>query len=269
MLGLFFCLIVIFRLSVKISISFGEFFGWWGMEYLCFGLLYFNIFLIKSKLMKKKRFYSAYAAATALLMGTILTGCSSGETIEGAESTAVDLGLSIKWAAGNVGAENPEDYGLYFAWGETTGYTAEQVKKGKCEFSSSVYKSGSAASISAGLTLGRDAAHANLGGDWRMPTKAEYQELIKNCDVVWAENYNGTGVKGRIFTSKVNGNSVFFPAAGYFTYSTVCSVGSVGGYWAASWDSYYYAWILGFDSGIQNLLSGVRYCGYSVRGVCE
>ena len=217
--------------------------------------------------MKKKRFYSAYAAAAALLMGTILTGCSSGETIEGAESTAVDLGLSVKWAAGNVGAKNPEDNGLYFAWGETVGYTAEQVTSGVRAFDMASYK---ASAISGNLTLEQDAAHVCMGGNWRMPTKAEFKELIDNCSMVWTADYNGTGVKGRIFTSRVNGNSVFFPAAGYCNNSSVNRVGSYGKYWSASRYSSSYAWDLDFRSGSLDLnYDDFRYSGRSVRGVCE
>lgn len=125
----------------------------------------------------------------------------------------VDLGLpsGLKWATCNVGASSPEEYGLYFAWGETTGYTAAQVKAGERVFSSMVYKAGSAASISTDLTLEQDAARTNLGGNWRMPTRAEIKELINNCDTIWTDDYNGTGVAGQLLTSKVNGNSMFFP----------------------------------------------------------
>ena len=251
--------------------------------------------------MVKKRFYSVCAAAAALLMGTILTGCSSDETIEGGESpvvpnaaisygvggdeqgeavngnvpqpepvkpvesTPVDLGLSVKWAAGNVGATSPEDYGLYFAWGETTGFTAEQVEKGVRKFDQDSYK---ASAISDNLTLEQDAAHVNLGGHWRMPTYDECQELIDNCSVVWTDNYNGTGVTGRVFTSKVNGNSVFFPAAGGCGNNfSVSNVGSGGYFWSASWRSPYLAWL--FDSGGQCVYSSDRYYGRPVRGVRE
>ena len=187
---------------------------------------------------------------------------------ESAESTPVDLGLpsGLKWAAGNVGAENPEDYGLFFAWGETTGYTAEQVKSGVRAFNSASYK---ASGISADLTLAQDAAHVNLGGNWRMPTGAEYQELIDNCDDAWTANYGGTGVAGRVFTSKVNGNSVFFPAAGFCDGSSVGKVGSRGDYWSASWNLSSGAWSLYFGSGRHNLISYFMYYGFSVRGVCE
>ena len=183
-----------------------------------------------------------------------------------AESTAVDLGLSVKWAAGNVGAKNPEDYGLYFAWGETTGYTDEQVTSGVRKFD---YASYTASAISADLTLEQDAAHVNLGGNWRMPTKAEFEELNSNTDQTWTADYNGTGGAGKVFTSKVNGNSVFFPAAGYCSNSSVSSVGSLGDYWSASWYSSSYAWCLVFGSGYQRVGNGGRYYGQSVRGVCE
>ena len=188
---------------------------------------------------------------------------------ESAESTAVDLGLpsGLKWATCNVGASSPEQSGLYFAWGETTGYTAEQVTSGVRVFNKDVYNAGPAASISADLTLEQDAAHVNLGGNWRMPTKAEYQELLDNCNVVWTDDYNGTGVAGMVFTSKVNGKSVFFPAAGVCINSSVDIVGSYGDYWAASWDLSSRAWRLRFDSESQNLNSYYRYYGHSVRGV--
>ena len=180
----------------------------------------------------------------------------------------VDLGLpsGLKWATCNVGASNPQDYGLYFAWGETTGYTGEQVTSGVRKFDKASYK---ASAISTDLTLEQDAAHINLGGNWRMPTKAEYQELLDNCNVVWTSDYNGTGIKGRTFTSKVNGKSVFFPAAGNCNNSSVGGVGSSGYCWSASWDSSSYAWLLRFYSGSQNLSNYDRYYGFSVRGVCE
>ena len=253
--------------------------------------------------MVKKRLCSGWAAAAALLMGTILAGCSSGKTIEGgespvvpnaaisygvggdergeavngnvpqpepaAESTVVDLGLSVKWAAGNVGATSPEQAGLYFAWGETTGYTAEQCTSGVRTFTQNEYNAGPAASISADITLEQDAARANLGGNWRMPTKDEFQELIDNCGATWVSSYMGKGVAGRLYTSKVNGNSVFFPAAGLCNYSSVYYVGSDVYCWSASWRSSSSAWYLYFLSGSQGLYYRSRYYGHSVRGVCK
>lgn len=180
----------------------------------------------------------------------------------------VDLGLpsGLKWATCNIGATSPEQAGLYFAWGETTGYTADQVKNGERAFNDKSYK---AKDISTNLTLEQDAAHVNLGGNWRMPTKDEFRELIENCDASWISSYMGKGVAGKLFTSKVNGNSVFFPAAGRYYNSSVGSVGSNGVYWSASWDSSSDAWGLGFYSGNQSVGYDYRYYGQSVRGVCE
>lgn len=179
----------------------------------------------------------------------------------------VDLGLPSGnlWATCNVGASNPWDYGLYFAWGETTGYTQSDVTSGLRKFNSSSYT----AAISGNLTLEQDAARANLGGNWWMPTLDEWQELLDNCNVVWTADYNGTGVKGCIFTSKVNENSVFFPAAGDCYGSSVRNVGSYGLYWSASWSSSSSARHLILYSGGQNVSSNYRYYGYSVRGVCK
>ena len=172
----------------------------------------------------------------------------------------------LKWATCNIGASSPEQTGLYFAWGETTGYTAEQVTSRVRKFNSASY---TASAISTDLTLEQDAAHVNLGGNWRMPTKAECQELLDNCDDAWTDDYNGTGIKGRIFTSKVNGKSVFFPAAGYCYDSSVDGVGSSGIYWSTSWYSSSSAWRLYFHSGNRDLYYGDRYYGLSVRGVCK
>ena len=180
----------------------------------------------------------------------------------------VDLGLSVKWATCNIGATSPEQTGLYFAWGETTGFTGEQCTSGVRAFTQEEYNVGSAASISTNLTLEQDAAHVNMGGNWRMPTKYEYQALINNCNVVWTDDYNGTGVKGRVFTSKINGNSVFFPAAGRCYSSSVDVVGDIGYCWSASLlmsD----AFGLKFDFENQWVSSTTRYVGISVRGVCE
>ena len=182
----------------------------------------------------------------------------------------VDLGLpsGLKWATCNVGANSPEEYGLYFAWGETTGYTGEQVTSGVRMFDRASY---TASSISADLTLEQDAAHVNLGGNWRMPTKAEYQELIDNCDITWVSNYKDKGIAGYLFTSKINRNSVFFPAAGYGNDSYVPAAPTAGNYWSASWYSSSDAMEFGFTYNYFSLGTGStsRHFGESVRGVCK
>ena len=104
-----------------------------------------------------------------------------------------------------------------------------------------------------------------MGGNWRMPTEAEYQELFDNCNAIRTEDYNGTSVAGMIFTSKVNENSVFLPGAGEYYNSFAQDVGSYGYYWTASCWSDGAAYFLYSD--IMNY--GRGYYGYPVRAVCE
>ena len=186
---------------------------------------------------------------------------------------AVDLGLpsGIKWASYNVGATKPEEYGDYFAWGET---------KPKNDYSWSTYKwcNGSNTTltkynISSGygtvdyktqLEMSDDAARVNLGGKWRMPTNAEFEELIDNCDSEWATM---NGVKGRKFTSKKNGNSIFLPAAGFWYDTYLNYVGSYGSYWSSSLYTDFRAWYVFFISDFVSRRSYDRYYGLSVRPV--
>ena len=186
----------------------------------------------------------------------------------------VDLGLpsGLKWATCNIGASNPQDYGLYFAWGETEGHAAAEVNWNQWEFSEESYLAGSGYPISTNLTLEQDAAHVYLGGNWRMPTKGEFDELRNSSYTTqtWTDDYNSTGAAGYVFTSKSNGNSIFLPAAGYCGYKSVDDQGSRGGYWSGSWVSKKYAWHLYFKSGdISTRNNTLREYGLSVRAVCE
>ena len=189
----------------------------------------------------------------------------------------VDLGLSVKWAKCNVGAEKETDAGLYFAWGETTGYTASQVGTDK-QFSWGDYKyensSGNLTKYnqSDGKTVLEstdDAAAQIMGGDWRMPTDAEIQELLTNTNKEWTQV---NGVNGYKFTSNKEGyqnNSIFIPAAGGCNDGSVYSVGNYGGVWSSSLNTSdpYGAWSLYFLSGDCDLSDDSRYNGQSVRGV--
>ena len=189
----------------------------------------------------------------------------------------VDLGLSVKWAKCNVGATSETDAGLYFAWGETTGYTASQVGTDK-QFSWSDYKYGNDNNLtkynqSDGKTVlesADDAAAQIMGGDWRMPTQTEFQELLSGTTNEWIANYNSTGVNGRKFTSKTNGNSIFIPAAGFCYDGSVYHVGDYGYVWSSSlFTSYpYNAWGLNFYSSNCSMNNYSSRCnGQSVRGV--
>ena len=185
----------------------------------------------------------------------------------------VDLGLSVKWATCNVGATKPEEYGLYFAWGETAP---------KEEFHWSNYKwcsDGYAEDLTKyyGILDGKifldpedDAVAVNMGNNWRMPTVEELQELIDECTWTWTYDYNGTGVAGQIATSKINGNSIFLPAAGYMYGGSLTEKSEYGYYWLNSLyedyqlnahNIYFYSEYVGRDYNYP------RFCGFPVRGV--
>lgn len=121
----------------------------------------------------------------------------------------VDLGLSIFWASCNLGAESPEEYGDYYAWGET------KPKSGYSKDNYSYYDSNTSQYIEIGENIEGtqyDAATVNLGSDWRMPTRTECQELVDNCTWEWTQI---NGINGYKVTGK-NGNSIFMPAAGLY-----------------------------------------------------
>ena len=150
----------------------------------------------------------------------------------------VDLGLGVKWATCNVGASSPEGYGSYFAWGETSPkseYTWSNLKY--CNdttgdsFSKYNQNQGGTRDNRTVLELSDDAARANWGGSWRMPTNAEFQELIDNCTWTWTTMNGKNGYK---VVSKSNGNSIFLPAAGWRYDTSLSSAGSYGSYWSSS-----------------------------------
>ena len=127
----------------------------------------------------------------------------------------VDLGLSVKWATCNVGATKPEEYGNYYAWGETETKTTYDWSTYKWSNGSkfTFTKYASTVDNKTALDPEDDAARANWGDSWRMPTDAELAELCEKCTWKWTDDYNGTGVAGQIVTG-LNSNSIFLPAAG-------------------------------------------------------
>lgn len=167
----------------------------------------------------------------------------------------VDLGLSVKWATCNVGATKPEEYGDYFAWGETKPMSNNRS-------STYSYKSNPTT-----LPLSNDAARVNWGTPWRMPTRAEQDELREKCTWTWTTK---NGVKGYKVTSKKNGNFIFLPAAGYRGGSSLYYVGSLGIYWSSSLSAYNSsdAYYLSFSSSYVDWSYSYRYSGRSVRPVC-
>ena len=183
----------------------------------------------------------------------------------------VDLGLSVKWATCNVGATAPEGYGDYFAWGETEPKTTYNWSTYKWynESESTLTKYIGVIDNKTVLELTDDAARANWGGAWRMPTDAEWAELRDNCAWAWTDNYNGTGVAGRIVTSSTNGNSIFLPVAGCRGKDALVDAGDYGYYWSSSLnlDDPDYAWNVYFYSGSVYGSYSYRYFGRSVRPV--
>ena len=192
--------------------------------------------------------------------------------------TWVDLGLpsGLLWATTNIGAENPEDYGNYYAWGETE-------PKETYDWSTYRYCNGSETTLTkycndesygnegytdnlTTLEAEDDAATANWGAGWRMPTQGEMQELIDNCTITWATQ---NGVNGALFTGP-NGNSIFLPAAGDRYDSELNDAGSYGYYWSSSLrtGSPNNAWLLYLGSGNYYMGIDYRYYGQSVRPVC-
>lgn len=123
---------------------------------------------------------------------------------------AVDLGLSVKWASCNLGAETPDAYGNYYAWGETT-TKSSYSQNAYAYYNKSTTEYTDIGSNIAGTQY--DAASVNLGKGWRMPTKTEMQELLNKCKWEWVQVNGKNGYK----ITATNGNSIFMPAAGCFT----------------------------------------------------
>jgi biopolymer transport protein ExbD len=178
----------------------------------------------------------------------------------------IDLGLpsGTKWACCNVGASTPEGYGNYYAWGETSPksvYDWDTYQYGYYNYDGDYSHLVNIGSDIAGT--GYDAATANWGSPWRMPSQAQIEELLNNTTSTWTTQ---NGVNGRKFTGS-NGGTVFLPAAGYRDNSGLYRAGSRGNYWSSALtEGYpYYAWCLSFGSGGVSTDYYGRYVGRSVR----
>ncbi len=196
----------------------------------------------------------------------------------------VDLGLpsGTLWADRNIGATNPEDYGAYFSWGETSP---------KSNYSWSTYLDGGIVKFTdcgtekdamKGITdiagnATYDAATANWGAGYKMPTKVQWNELNNSSYTIWTwcdgvnEKYNNTMAKGYKVTSKANGNSIFLPAAGVRSGTDTFNAGSDGYYWSSSLYEFYpyFALLMYFSSSNLDVNGIHRYAGKSVRPVAK
>ena len=184
---------------------------------------------------------------------------------DGNHPHAIDLGLpsGTKWACCNVGATTPEGYGGYYAWGETeTKSTYDWSTYKHCEGTKESCRN--IGSDIAGTQY--DVAHVKWGGSWRMPSKDQVKELLDNCSSVWT-TFNG--VKGRKFTSKKNGKSVFLPAAGDRWDDGLYYAGSYGSYWSSTQNPSVtsYAYDLGVASVKADWYNYGRGYGHTVRPV--
>ena len=229
------------------------------------------------------------------------------KTDDYASLETVDLGLpsKLKWAKCNIGANSEEESGLYFQWGDTQGYTDEQVGDGEglkaftwadykwsVDGSSSNFLKYNGSDSKTVLDPEDDAAHVNMGGNWRMPTFDEYKELCFNTDIYlvptegeeiqgtaqgqggsvtinWASQIKGT-LKGVKFYKKGDKQTyMFIPFAGFADRGSVRK--SVGYVWASSLDSsnVQFAWSFGFDQFDCSLGSIDRNNGLPVRGVLK
>ena len=205
--------------------------------------------------------------AAAMLCGALTAAAQNTEN--GHEY--VDLGLpsGTLWATMNVGATAPEEFGNYYAWGETAP---------KDDYDWNTYKfttDGGSTFTKYNGTDGKttlapedDAAAVKLGGKWRMPTDDEWTELRKNCTWTWTTL---NGVNGYEVTSKTNGNAIFLPAAGYRDGDYPYNAGDLGSYWSSSLITDYpgRAWDVRFFSDLVGRGILGRYYGLSVRPVCQ
>lgn len=160
-----------------------------------------------------------------------------------------------------MGADSKEGSGLYFSWGNTEGH----AEGSGYDFSQAVYDETPGAAITTNLSLSQDAARANLGAPWRMPTSDEFKELYDNCTCVWTTM---NGVAGRLFKSNVNGNTLFLPAAGLYNGTLYRDSGAHGYYWSSSYKSTINACDLTFgNAGVFPQNNNERRYGFSVRAV--
>lgn len=195
----------------------------------------------------------------------MLCSCNFGNAKKNAASANVhaghewvDLGLSVKWATCNVGALSQEDYGDHFAWGET---------KSKSDYTLFT-------SAFSGIDMGDiggsqyDAARANWGGSWRIPTDSELHELRDYC--MWTPKIQN-GKKGFKVISMINGQSIFLPAAGYRIGEDLLFDGEEGAYWSSTPVGYINTLSYGlyWEEGFLGMDSGYRRVGCSIRPVLE
>ena len=241
------------------------------------------------KYLKKFQNHSAYQSAKSGFILPNVSLCIAEDDVHynpiapTPQHDFVEIG-GIKWATMNIGASQPSDYGLYFAWGDTQGYTTDQVGSGSgqkaFEWADYKYSDNGSSSVMTKynstdgktvLDASDDAVTAAWGGNWRMPTTAEFQALVTATTSAWTSSYEGSGVSGLVLTSKEDSSKkLFFPAAGSCSGGSVGGVGSRGSYWSSLPNpslGVEYGMTLSFNSRLVYTANGERKDGFPVRGV--
>ena len=177
----------------------------------------------------------------------------------------VDLALpsGLLWCEHNIGASTPYEHGLYFSWGNVIGH----AEGSGYDFSDAVYAETPGAALTGNIPVNGtyDLARHNMGAPCRLPTVGEFQELNAQCDSEWTDE---DGVAGHRFTSRINGNSIFFPASGYYNGTSLNYRGSSGNYWSSSYNSATNAYYLNFSSsGVYPANYNYRRYGFTARAV--
>lgn len=206
-------------------------------------------------------------AFITLLLGATLAMCSHRPApVEYNGHTYIDLGLpsGTKWATCNIGAANPEDYGNYYSWGETRPHTEKMNPWHKNELG--IARRHGAIDDDNNLTAGYDAATANWGGKWRMPTKTEFEELFAQCEVEQHTDY--------LRLTGPNGNTLILPYAGeeeQSMFNTTYEIigGRIGHYWTATADSWHHLSCYYYALKKHGIFKSRSHMGYSVRPVCD
>ena len=232
----------------------------------------FRNFANKNKQMKKV----FLIMLAVVFLGTVCYAKGSGsedKSKSADEVEAVDLGLSVKWANMNVGAKKASGYGTYFAWGETQpkeyySWNTYVWSRGDSQFLTKY----STTDRKIQLTPADDAARTNWGGEWRMPTVDEFEELINpdNCNWEWITQ---DGVNGYKVTGKKTGKSIFLPITGFRYYANTQFRAISGIYWTSSLYTANpnKAWCLEFNfSNVEvhyGNLSSNRFSGRCIRAV--